>query len=238
MRTSDEKEQFLEMGPTSEVTNEFEEAKAVPVQVLRQLPLATGMTFAVATGLFDGTLMTAFTAFEQEERGRDGEGGGGEGSGGGDSASTVEAEALRLMLSYLLSFALVLPCVALPVVVALLRLGLGDGDEVPVEEAVEDESRSESRPFKWMRSLFAIDPGTGSAGLACGALWAMGNAMSVHATLGLGQAIGFPLTQVRCLCTALLCVEFDQENALSSCLLQRRPRLPLLAMCTTRCVFW
>ena len=34
------------------------------------------------------------------------------------------------------------------------------------------------------------------AGLSSGAMWAAANVLSVHATMRLGQAVGFPLTQV------------------------------------------
>ena len=41
------------------------------------------------------------------------------------------------------------------------------------------------------------------AGMASGALWAAGNVLSVHATMRLGQAVGFPLTQVCVVISAL-----------------------------------
>ena len=46
------------------------------------------------------------------------------------------------------------------------------------------------------------DTSTAVAGVCSGLLWACGNFGSLHATLGLGQAVGFPLTQVCVLVSA------------------------------------
>ena len=45
------------------------------------------------------------------------------------------------------------------------------------------------------------------------ALWAVGNFCSVHATAGLGQAVGFPLTQVCVLVSATFGILFFGELA-------------------------
>ena len=48
-------------------------------------------------------------------------------------------------------------------------------------------------------------------GLSCGGLWAAGNVLSVHATLRLGQAVGFPLTQVCVVVSALWGIVYFRE---------------------------
>lgn len=59
---------------------------------------------------------------------------------------------------------------------------------------------------KWSILSQAIMPG-----LCSGALWAAGNTMSVHATLRLGQAIGFPSTQVCVVVCALWGILYFKE---------------------------
>ena len=49
------------------------------------------------------------------------------------------------------------------------------------------------------------------AGIAAGALWAAGNVLSVHATMRLGQAVGFPLTQVCVVISALWGILYFDE---------------------------
>ena len=52
-------------------------------------------------------------------------------------------------------------------------------------------------------------------GLATGALWASGNVLSVHATMRLGQAVGFPLTQVCVVISALYGILYFGELRLA-----------------------
>ena len=82
-----------------------------------------------------------------------------------------------MALRYVGGFALGLLCVALPP----LLLGFAAG---------------------WRRRCVLSPPCVG-AGVAAGALWAAGNVLSVHATMRLGQAVGFPLTQVCVVVSAL-----------------------------------
>ena len=82
-----------------------------------------------------------------------------------------------MALRYVGGFALGLLCVALPP----LLLGFAAG---------------------WRRRRVLSPPCVG-AGVAAGALWAAGNVLSVHATMRLGQAVGFPLTQVCVVVSAL-----------------------------------
>lgn len=51
-------------------------------------------------------------------------------------------------------------------------------------------------------------------GLCCGGLWASGNVLSVYTTLRLGQAVGFPLTQV---CVGALLVPRATCKSRQSC---------------------
>ena len=76
-----------------------------------------------------------------------------------------------MALRYLGGFTLGLLCVALPPLLLSFTAG-------------------------WRRRRVLSAPCVG-AGIAAGALWAAGNVLSVHATMRLGQAVGFPLTQVR-----------------------------------------
>ena len=56
----------------------------------------------------------------------------------------------------------------------------------------------------WLRGKARLlDRESAGAGLAAGSLWALGNFASVHAVAGLGQAVGFPLTQVCVLVSSL-----------------------------------
>ena len=123
-------------------------------------PLVRGVVCALATGLFDGTLMAPFSAFQA-------------------STDLADEAALR----YLGAFTLGLPSVGLaPVALALaLRRALG-------------------RPQGGRRPLLTA---AALPGVCCGGLWAVGNVLSVHATMRLGQAVGFPLTQVCVLVSAL-----------------------------------
>lgn len=94
-----------------------------------------------------------------------------------------EAAGPAAATSYLVSFAAALPVVAVPAAAAAWRRG---------GAASTDAKR---------------------AGVACGALWAVGNFCSVHATAGLGQAVGFPLTQVCVLVSAMFGILFFGELA-------------------------
>ena len=137
----------------------------------------TGVSFAVLTGLLDGTLMTAFTAYEKLKRdGRNGE---------------IE----YLSMSYLLSFGLALPVVAIPVVTAALQFS---ERMVAHRGGGCSSSSTEDALVRGPR----VDTSVALTGICSGFLWACGNFGSLHATLGLGQAIGFPLTQVCVLVSA------------------------------------
>merc|ERR1712187_83525 len=48
-------------------------------------------------------------------------------------------------------------------------------------------------------------------GICSGVLWASGNTLSVHATLRLGQAVGFPLTQSCVLVSGLWGIFYFRE---------------------------
>ena len=85
----------------------------------------------------------------------------------------TEKAAEDVAVAYLLSFGILLPIVSLPVI--LLALTLLHGKDVRVVVAA---------------------PGMRAPAAAAGCLWALANVMSVHATKHLGQAVGFPLTQV------------------------------------------
>mmetsp|Transcript_15547 Transcript_15547/g.23482 ORF Transcript_15547/g.23482 Transcript_15547/m.23482 type:complete len:146 (+) Transcript_15547:1-438(+) len=87
-------------------------------------------------------------------------------------------------LSYLGSFAVALPVVAL---VPLLLAHMGR----------DLLSRSSASFWRFFNLPCAL------SGVATGALWATGNVLSVHATMRLGQAVGFPLTQVCVVVSAL-----------------------------------
>lgn len=99
--------------------------------------------------------------------------------------------------SYFLSFAAGLPLVCVPSLVLARRRGA------------------------------TLSPGGARAGVAAGALWAVGNFAGVHATAGLGQAVGFPLTQVCVLVSAGLGMTFFGELAAP------RPRAIFLAAAAT-----
>ena len=138
----------------------------------------TGVSFAVLTGLLDGTLMTAFTAYEKSKRG---------GSNGG-----LE----YLSMSYLLSFGLALPMVAIPVVTAALQIS----ERIVAHRGGCSSSSTKDALVRDPRPC--ADTIVALTGICSGFLWACGNFGSLHATLGLGQAIGFPLTQVCVLVSA------------------------------------
>lgn len=147
------------------------------------LSLAAGLGFAVATGLFDGSLMTAFTAYKSEA---------------GDVPPNVDTIVFEesLALSYLVSFGASLSLLALPLIGIVLRcvpeLSSPDRKNAgPPSLVSELQERQQKVPL-----------GTTQAGVATGILWAIGNFSGIHATLGLGQAIGFPLTQVCVLVSA------------------------------------
>ena len=145
----------------------------------RPRAVAAGLACAVGTGLLDGSLMAPFSAFERQQQGQQqgqqGQGQGQQGQGqqghghghGHPRPHGDDGMALR----YLGGFTLGLLCVALPPL--LLSFAAG-----------------------WRRRRVLSAPCAG-AGIAAGALWAAGNVLSVHATMRLGQAVGFPLTQVR-----------------------------------------
>ena len=58
-----------------------------------------------------------------------------------------------------------------------------------------------------------MDPCAAALGVVTGALWAVGNFLSVHATLALGQAVGFPLTQSCVVISALWGILYFGELA-------------------------
>jgi hypothetical protein len=129
--------------------------------------------------------MTAYSAYSSSRAGH---------SLGSDDALAQEG----LVLSYLLSFGVLLPVVALPGLAALRRMGMGTAPSqvsVLAPAAKPEAARSSEAAVTAVKDP-DTPPGTAEAGFACGGLWAAGNFLGVHATLGLGQAIGFPLTQV------------------------------------------
>jgi hypothetical protein len=105
----------------------------------------------------------------------------------GAAASSLTSE--EVALEYLGSFAIALPAVALPML--LLSFGLRALASPP------------SAPGVSLRELLQGAKAVAAPGLCCGGLWAAGNVLSVHATLRLGQAVGFPLTQVCVVVSAL-----------------------------------
>ena len=138
----------------------------------QHLPLSVvgvGIACAVATGLFDGSLMAPFSAFRRAD------------PAGPD-----------LALRYLGGFALALPLVAL---LPLLLLVL-------TREALSAGRRARHDVgFALPRHVFNRQ--AACIGMSCGGLWASANVLSVHATMRLGQAVGFPLTQVCVVISAL-----------------------------------
>ena len=160
--------------------------------------LAGGVACAVCTGLLDGSLMAPFSAFRR--------------SGVGVALSPDDA-ALR----YLGAFALGLPVVALPPIVVALAVraaglpgtagaaggGGGGGGGGPVDGGGAGRVPWAARRRELMAAAVP--------GLSCGGLWAAGNVLSVHATLRLGQAVGFPLTQVCVVVSALWGIVYFRE---------------------------
>lgn len=102
-------------------------------------------------------------------------------------AGQADAAGSAVALLYLGGFALALPAVA------LVPIGLA----LALRHARSKERHGGSVP--------PAPPFTAAAlpGVCCGGLWAAGNVLSVHATMRLGQAVGFPLTQVCVLVSAL-----------------------------------
>ncbi|KAL3933808.1 MAG: hypothetical protein SGPRY_000121 [Prymnesium sp.] len=133
--------------------------------------IASGLACAIATGVFDGSLMAPFSAYRSSE-----------------------AAGPNVALEYLGSFALALPVVAL---LPLLLLYTG--------QAV---AMGSSRERNW-RKLLSLP--CALSGLGTGAMWAAGNILSVHASMRLGQAIGFPLTQVCVVISALWGILYFRE---------------------------
>jgi len=187
----------------------------------RPRALAAGLACAVGTGLLDGSLMAPFSAFERQQQQQQQQ---------QHPRPHDDAVALR----YLGGFTLGLLCVALPplllsfVTSRLLgtrsshaashhlatrcfpvecppgssSLSLGDDD---AHDDDDDEQGHGSR-----RATRLSAPCAG-AGIAAGALWAAGNVLSVHATMRLGQAVGFPLTQVCVVVSALWGILYFDE---------------------------
>ena len=153
--------------------------------------VAAGLVCAVGTGLLDGSLMAPFSAFERRQQGQQGQQvwhgqqgqqgwqgwQGRQGWHGHPRGHAGERAEEGMALRYVGGFALGLLCVALPP----LLLGFAAG---------------------WRRRR-VLSPQCVGAGVAAGALWAAGNVLSVHATMRLGQAVGFPLTQVCVVVSAL-----------------------------------
>jgi hypothetical protein len=113
-------------------------------------------------------------------------------------------------LRYLGGFALSLPLVALPPL--LLALGVRAAAARAVEARRQFARRADAyAPSATEHSARGVARGMPSflrlpcalAGLATGGLWAAGNVLSVHAAMRLGQAVGFPLTQVCVVVSAL-----------------------------------
>lgn len=158
---------------------------------LAQKASGIGVALAIMTGLLDGSLMTAFSAFRQMEN-----------STGAETA-----------LVYLQHFALALPMVAVPAVYLSWRLRNGpasacapwgktqSGSEVPAPGGSAPAAQAPGRAELRRRRL---DFDVVWTGFVSGGLWASGNVLSVYASYGLGQAIGFPLTQVCVLVAALI----------------------------------
>jgi hypothetical protein len=146
--------------------------------------VSIGVACAVATGLLDGSLMAPFSAYRRQWAQQ-----GAIAMGRLDGSLTlVPHEPADLALRYLGGFALGLPCVALlPLLLVLACAHL-----------VAKVSGAPSRLSRGLRTAPAA-----LAGMASGALWAAGNVLSVHATMRLGQAVGFPLTQVCVVISAL-----------------------------------
>merc|ERR1712228_736054 len=90
------------------------------------------------------------------------------------------------------SFALAIPVVALPPLI----LALGAHREKPNAQLADD--------WKELR-------GAALPGICSGFVWASGNTVSVHATLRLGQAVGFPLTQACVLVSGLWGIFYFRE---------------------------
>ena len=95
----------------------------------------------------------------------------------------------QLALLYLGGFALALPIVALlPILLVLGARSLA---------AVSKGAQQQPLRPRFLSCECAM------AGLSVGGLWASANVLSVHATMRLGQAVGFPLTQVCVVISAL-----------------------------------
>ena len=108
----------------------------------------------------------------------------------------------QVALRYLGGFALALPVVALlPLLLALLIEHLRQGAR-STRRLHPLDGRS---PRRFLNLSCAL------SGMSCGALWAAGNVLSVHASMRLGQAVGFPLTQVCVVISALWGILFFGE---------------------------
>ena len=108
----------------------------------------------------------------------------------------------QVALRYLGGFALALPVVALlPLLLALLVEHLRQGAR-STRRLLPLDGRS---PRRFLNLSCAL------SGMSCGALWAAGNVLSVHASMRLGQAVGFPLTQVCVVISALWGILFFGE---------------------------
>ena len=125
----------------------------------RTVAVGTGIACAVATGVFDGSLMAPFSYYR---------------------AAADGVAVGNVALTYLGGFALAMPVVGtLP-----LLLTLGTREVWLASRGLPSERR------RFLNLPCAL------TGVGSGALWAAANVLSVHATMRLGQAVGFPLTQV------------------------------------------
>jgi glucose uptake protein GlcU len=144
--------------------------------------LVLGVACALGTGLLDGSLMAPFSSYK---------------------TSLGLAPGDQVALRYLGGFALALPVVALlPLLLALLVEHLRQGARSTRRLLPLDGRRS---PARFLNLSCAL------SGMSCGALWAAGNVLSVHASMRLGQAVGFPLTQVCVVISALWGIFFFGE---------------------------
>jgi glucose uptake protein GlcU len=143
--------------------------------------LVLGVACALGTGLLDGSLMAPFSSYK---------------------TSLGLAPGDQVALRYLGGFALALPVVALlPLLLALLVEHLRQGAR-STRRLLPLDGRS---PARFLNLSCAL------SGMSCGALWAAGNVLSVHASMRLGQAVGFPLTQVCVVISALWGILFFGE---------------------------
>eukprot|EP00747_Dinoflagellata_sp_TGD_P103802 gnl/TRDRNA2_/TRDRNA2_169081_c1_seq5.p1 gnl/TRDRNA2_/TRDRNA2_169081_c1~~gnl/TRDRNA2_/TRDRNA2_169081_c1_seq5.p1 ORF type:complete len:914 (+),score=160.47 gnl/TRDRNA2_/TRDRNA2_169081_c1_seq5:302-2743(+) len=159
----------------SQVLANHRQAKTPSARKKCSCSMMCGLLCTIITGLLDGSLMVAFSAYKK-------------------SPLANDLGPHAVVLQYLGSFALGLPVIALPALIVAL--------------AIQGSALSKTVPLKkQMRSLLAA----AGPGINTGGLWAVGNMLSIHATMRLGQAVGYPLSQSCIVVSALWGIFYLRE---------------------------